>query len=465
MTNYQLFYQSTNKDLQNGNQGRFSFQEALLTGLAPDDGLFVFNQIPQLDFSALEQLRGRAYHELAYYILELFLRQEIPADQLKNIVQTTYAPNPKWERGVSIPLELVKENTFIARLDQGPTASFKDFAAQFMARLFDYYRKPNQQITILVATSGDTGSAVGEAFKGLEGIKVYILYPKNEVSPIQKHQLETIGDNVITLSIDAKFDDCQAFVKQAFLDPELSGLNLSSANSINIGRLIPQAIYYVYIYLQISRAWEPLVFSIPSGNLGNSLACEIARRMGLPVKKILIATNANNAFPKFLQTGAYHKISPSLECVSNAMNVGNPSNLARYFHLFGGIVDKSGNVFQAPDLHAMREVLSGYDFSDEQTLAAMQKVYREYQILLEPHGAIGWLALEQFELENPELKHLKKVIIETAHPAKFPETIEDSLSISPENTPFLQAIQEKTGYSIAMPNDYTYFKNFLLQNT
>jgi threonine synthase len=271
----------------------------------------------------------------------------------------------------------------LARLDQGPTASFKDFAARFMARAMAYFKPADQQVTILVATSGDTGSAIGEAFKGLEGFRVYILYPENEVSAIQKKQLDSIGQNVQAIAVDGKFDDCQAMVKQAFSDPDpdLQPLHLTSANSINLGRILPQIVYYFYCYVNCVDSMEPAVISVPSGNFGHSLGCEIARRMGLPVDRIIIATNANDEFPAFLESAKYHKIQPSRMCLSNAMNVGNPSNLARYFELYGGTIDKEGTVHKHPDLDQMRQHLYSVAISDGQTVATMKKYYRGNGIL------------------------------------------------------------------------------------
>ncbi|NJO02022.1 MAG: pyridoxal-phosphate dependent enzyme [Bacteroidia bacterium] len=289
------------------------------------------------------------------------------------------------------------------------------------------------------------------------------MYPINEVSPVQKKQLESIGDNVQPLAIDGKFDDCQKLVKMAFADPDLAPLGLSSANSINIGRLIPQIIYYMYMYLQVSTPGQPVSFCVPSGNLGNSLGCELARRMGLPVRRILIATNANNAFPQFLRNQTYQSIEPSIECISNAMNVGNPSNLARYFDLYGGHVDKSGQVHQIPDWAAMQQVLLGYDFSDEETIQTIVETYDRYGTVVEPHGAVGLLAGWQYWRELPEERGYPLVCLETAHPAKFPEIIRQYLSLEPKNTPALERLNQRSGSSWPLANDYEALKAHLLQ--
>lgn len=455
-------YYSTNQSWHpQAETGSITFGQALLKGLADDQGLYMFNRIPQLELDTFLSYRGKPYHELAFYILNHFLAEEIPPEKLQAITQASYGIGSKWPQGVQIPLEPYPHKTWIARLDQGPTASFKDFAAQLMARLMQYFREDQAMLTILVATSGDTGSAVGEAFRGLEGTQVIILYPKQEVSPIQKKQLESMGQNVIALSIDGKFDDCQNFVKQAFVDSELGFLNLTSANSINIGRLLPQIVYYAYIYLQISQAQEPIIFSIPSGNLGNSLGAEVARQMGVPIQKIIIGTNANATFPNFLKNGKYEKISPSKKCVSNAMNVGNPSNAARYFHLYEGSLDKNGQVHHPPNWEEMKACLVGYAFSDEETIQIMQEFYQQEKVIVEPHGAIGLLALHQYRNTFPENQDLPAVCMETAHPGKFPEIVQKYLATEPGSTPALDILNNREGQSIELANDYVLFKEFL----
>ena len=287
-----------------------------------------------------EPFRASLMPRPAFLVAHSFLKEEIAEDVLKRIVADAY--------DFTVPLEQVYDRKYLMRLDQGPTASFKDFAARLMARLMSHFRDRGKRLNVLVATSGDTGSAVGEAFKGVEGIDVTILYPQGEVSGIQKKQLDTIGDNVRTLSMAGKFDDCQNLVKQAFSDPDLNGFQLTSANSINFGRILPQIVYYIHAYAQLSRKWEPIIFSVPSGNFGDALGCEYARRMGLPVEKLVMPTNANDEFPNFMETGRYKKVSPSRACLSNAMNVGHPSNLARFFELYGGTVDRTGAVPQLP---------------------------------------------------------------------------------------------------------------------
>jgi threonine synthase len=457
--NQKILYYSTNQKLNTEkSQKPVSFQTALFQGLAEDEGLFMPAEIPIFAPDFLEKLRGKSYSEVAYAVLKLFLKDEIPDNQLLSICQSAY--------DFPIPIENLsssaEKNTYLARLDQGPTASFKDFAARFMARAMQYFKKPTEKLTILVATSGDTGGAVGEAFKGLAGTQVFILYPLQEVSPIQKKQLDTIGDNVQAIAIDGKFDDCQNFVKEAFSDPDFQALNLSSANSINIGRVLPQVVYYVYMYLQVADNQEEIVVCVPSGNLGNSLGCEIARRMGLPIQKLIIGTNANKAFPIFLQTADYQKISPSVNCISNAMNVGNPSNLARYFELYGGTVDKNGLVHQQPNWAAMQKYLAGYYISDDETRQTMRK-YWQNQVLLEPHGAVGVKAYENFVAENPDYQAFKAIVVETAHPAKFTEMMQEILAITPTLPLALAAMLQRPEKVAYLENDYAIIKNFILK--
>ncbi len=317
-----------------------SFREALLQGQAPDEGLFMPDSIPRLTVDDILALKGAPYSRAALLVARAFLEEELPVGALEQVVEDAYT--------YTVPLERVFDRMYVMRLDQGPTASFKDFAARMMARLMSRLRDRGKRLNVLVATSGDTGSAVGEAFKGVEGISVWILYPRNEVSGMQKKQLDTIGDNVLALSVDGKFDDCQNLVKQAFSDPGLAHLNLTSANSINFGRIMPQIVYYIYAYAQLAEKGDEIVYSVPSGNFGNALGCEYARRMGLPVRMLVMPTNENDEFPNYLRTGVYEKVSPSRACLSNAMNVGHPSNLARFFELYGGTVDRTGACTPAP---------------------------------------------------------------------------------------------------------------------
>jgi threonine synthase len=449
-------YYSTNRHLDHAPgitpfKETVSFGEALLMGQAPDEGLFMPEQIPVLPVEAFRAIKGAPYSGAALLVAEAFLAQEIPAETLRRIIDDAY--------NYPVPLENVFARKYILRLDQGPTASFKDFAARMMARLMSAFRDPGKRLNVLVATSGDTGSAVGDAFRGVEGIGVTILYPRHEVSGRQKRQLDTIGQNVQAVSVDGKFDDCQNLVKQAFSDPAFAKFNLTSANSINFGRILPQIIYYVYAWAQLARETESVVFSVPSGNFGDALGCEYARRMGLPVEKLVMPTNENDAFPLFMETGVYRKISPSRACLSNAMNVGHPSNLARFFDLYGGTVDRTGIVHRPPDLDKMKARIYSVSISDRETKKTIKKVHDQYKVLLEPHGAVGWRGLEVYLELFGDFPLC--ISLETAHPAKFPEEIKELLGITPELPQSLKDIDERSGLPALLPNDYGEFKAFL----
>jgi threonine synthase len=450
-------YYSTNRKLEPAEDmipfgGTVSFREALLMGQAPDEGLFMPDRIPTLSREELATLRGRPYGDAARFVMNAFLTaDDISRTNLETCIQSAY--------NFSVPLEQVEAGKYIMRLDQGPTASFKDFAARMMARLMGLLKGHKKQLNVLVATSGDTGSAVGDAFRGVAGINVYILYPRTEVSGRQKKQLDTIGENVQAISVAGKFDDCQNLVKQAFADRSLNKLNMTSANSINFGRILPQIIYYVYAYAQLAAPGEPIVFSIPSGNFGNALGCEYARRMGLPVKKLVMPVNENDEFPRFLETGRYEKIAPSRACLSNAMNVGHPSNLARFFDLYGGTVDRNGRVHVYPDRSAMRKNIFSVSVSDKETRETIKRVHERYGCVLEPHGAVGWLGLEAYLDATGD--DTLCVSLETAHPAKFPEAVEEAIGFEPELPQSMKDLEKKTGEPIRMDNDYEAFRTFL----
>ena len=290
-----------------------------------------------------------------------------------------------------VPLEKVYDRVHVMRLDRGPTASFKDFAAQMMARLIGYFlRQDGREVTILTATSGDTGAAVAHAFHKIPGIRVIVLFPIAEVSASQRKLMTTLKDNIRTVAIDGKFDDCQAMVKRAFADPALKHIPLSSANSINIGRLLPQSVYYFYAASRLAHPGESTAFSVPSGNFGDMMGGVVAKQMGLAVKKLIAPVNDNDAFPRFLTSGNYQKVVPSRNSLSNAMNVGHPSNLARLVAIYGGQMDETGKIHRAPDLVAMRRDLFSSSISDERTVATINEVWDKYQLLLEPHGAVAW---------------------------------------------------------------------------
>lgn len=421
-------------------------------GLAPDGGLFMPDRIPRLSESELAALRGGSYAEIAGAILGKFLLPEIDAESLTVIVEDAF--------NFDLPIEPLDKQTSLLRLDRGPTASFKDFAARFMARVMSHLKTESRETTVLVATSGDTGSAVGEAYRNLDGFRVVILYPEREVSPSQKQQLDSIGENVRAVAVDGKFDDCQELVKRAFTDPDLAGLALTSANSINVGRVLPQIVYYFYAYLNVAVDVTPLVFSVPSGNFGSSLGCEFARRMGLPVERIIVAVNENDEFAVFLETGVYKKIEPSRVCLSNAMNVGNPSNLARYFDLYGGILTSDGIVDKQPDVDRMRRHLYSTSVSDTETVATIKDTYTRHGICLEPHGAVGVKALDRYRMGG---SRAQAVCLETAHPGKFREILEDILDIEIDSPESFRKYEIRESGVDRLGTDYDSLKAYLTE--
>jgi threonine synthase len=451
-----ILYYSTNL-----NAGRVSFRNALLKGLAPDGGLFLPESIPKLTREEIASFSEKSYSQVAFDIAYKFLNDVIDKDALMDIVKDAYNYN--------VPLEKVYERKYIMRLDQGPTASFKDFAARMMGRLMQYFlKKENRSLLILTATSGDTGSAIANAFYGLENIHVVILYPENEVTDRQRKQMTTLHKNVQILSLEGKFDDCQALVKIAFNDQDLNYLNLSSANSINIGRLLPQSMYYVYAYSRlcdISKN-ERIIFSVPSGNFGDLMGGLIALRMGLPVKKFIVSTNENDEVPEYFKSGNYKTIVPSLNCISSAMNVGHPSNMARIVALYGGVMNEKGEVVKSPDMEKMKEDMFTISIDDKETLATIKKVYERHRVLLEPHGAVGWCGLSRYFdfITEDEVHGQVAVSLETAHPAKFPAEIHDILGIDPELPDSLKGLDEKEERVQKIANNYDEFKKYLKDN-
>ncbi len=448
-----LFY-STNQ-----NSEAVTFSQALLKGQAPDRGLYLPQSVPQISQVDISRYSGQPYHEIAFDVIRRYLAGEIADATLWAIVRDAY--------DYPVPLEKVYERKYIMRLDQGPTASFKDFAARMMGRLMQYYLKQNgKKLLILTATSGDTGSAVANAFYGLDQIQVVILFPKNEVTDRQRKQMTTLGKNVHVLALDAKFDDCQALVKQAFSDPGLDDLSLSSANSINIGRLIPQIVYYFYAFAKgrVENHTEKIIFSIPSGNFGDMMGGVLAMKMGLPVQKFIIATNENDEFPTYLRTGKYHKIEPSKNCISSAMNVGHPSNLARLVALYGGRMDEKGTIYHAADMDLMRKEIFSLSITDQQTRETIRKAYQQYNVILEPHGAVGWAGLEEYLQKNEGENHPEQlcVSLETAHPAKFPEEINRLIGLDPELPKSLEGLDGRQEFVTELPVAYKDFKQFLL---
>ena len=417
----------------NGHPERVDFKAALLMGQAPDRGLFMPEQIPCLPSSLIDEFPGMSYPEIAREVMRPYLEHLVSDQALRGMLQDAY--------NFEVPVERVFDGKYILRLDRGPTCSFKDFAARAMGRLVQHFLKEEgRSIIILTATSGDTGSAVAHAFFGLDNVKVVVLFPEKEVTERQRRQMTTLGKNIFPLAVEGKFDDCQALVKRAFADPDLSALNLSSANSINIGRLLPQAVYYFYARSRVAGPGEKVIFSVPSGNFGDLMGGLLAMNMGLGVKKFVVATNENDEFPRFMQTGAYEPIRPSKNCISNAMNVGHPSNLARLFSLYGGQMDEAGHVGRQPDLSAMRRDLYAVSISDEETRKTIREAYLGHRTLLEPHGAVAWAGLMRYLQECGDYNPC--ISLETADPAKFPDEIVRATGINPPLPPAMARLDE-----------------------
>lgn len=454
MENRQILFRSTNLRAP-----AVSFERALLKGIAPDGGLYMPREIPRLTQEEIREFSDAKYYEIAYVIGRKFLAGEIPDKDLERIVIDAY--------DYEVPLEHVYDRNYVMRLDRGPTASFKDFAARMMGRLMQFFlNRNNGKLLILTATSGDTGSAIANAFYGLDNVKVVVLFPEKEVTARQRKQMTTLGKNVSIIALNGKFDDCQALVKQAFSDPELDNLNLSSANSINIGRLVPQTMYYFYSFAEL-RSGDPnekVVFSVPSGNFGDLCGGLIAMHMGLPVKKFVVATNENDEYPKFVKSGFYEKLVPSRNCISSAMNVGHPSNIPRLVQLYGGNMDEHGAISTAPDMDRIREDMYAISITDAETEAMISSAYEEYGLLLEPHGSVGWAGLQRYISEAGEDVDQLCISLETAHPAKFPEKIREILSIDPELPPSLQGLEEKKESYEHLPTEYRAFKDYLRDN-
>jgi threonine synthase len=445
-----LFYST------NGKAPLVGLRDALLKGQTPDRGLYLPQRYPRLTTEEIAAFARQPYPKIAFEVLRRFTVGAVDDATLHALCTDAY--------NYDVPLEPVHGRVRVMRLDRGPTASFKDFAARLMARLMGrFVRETGRTLTILTATSGDTGSAVASAFHGVAGIRVLVLFPVAEVSDRQRKQMTTLRDNIRTIAVDGKFDDCQALVKRAFADPALTAIPLSSANSINIGRLLPQSVYYFYAASRLAQPGEPLVISVPSGNFGDMMGAVIAREMGLPIRRLVVPVNGNNEFPRFLETGVYERIVPSRNCLSNAMNVGHPSNLARLVAIYGGQMDETGQIHRAPDMARLRGDLFSTSVSDEQTRATIKQAWRDHRLLLEPHGAVAWRGFQDFTQAEP-LGDSPAVVLETAHPAKFPEEIERLLGFSPEMPPSLAALDKLPEDYDRMAADYDQFKQYLINN-
>ena len=430
-------YYSTNKEAPIA-----TLEEAVVKGLAPDKGLYMPENINKLPKTFFDNIQDMSFQEIAFEVAKAFFGDDVETSALKDIVYDTLS--------FDVPAIKVEDNIYSLELFHGPTLAFKDVGARFMARLLQYFIKKEGQksVTVLVATSGDTGSAVANGFLGVEGIHVDVLYPKGKVSKIQESQFTTLGKNITAIEIDGVFDDCQSLVKQAFMDEELNAnKKLTSANSINVARFLPQAFYYFYAYAQLKKQnkADNMVVCVPSGNFGNICAGIFAHEMGLPIKRFIAANNANDIFYKYLQSGKYEP-KPSKQTLANAMDVGDPSNFARIYDLFGGSHEKITNL------------ISGATYTDDMIKSTMTTCYNDTKYILDPHGACGYKALKE-GLKDGETG----VFLETAHPAKFKEKVDDILKIDIEIPSRLAEFMKGKKQSIEMKNSFAEFKEFLLE--
>lgn len=430
------FYSTNNKSIS------VTLEEAVTRGLAPDNGLYMPERITPLAPSFLDGIRERSFADNAFGIANHLLGGSIPENELRAIVEHTVS--------FDAPLHEVENGIYALELFHGPTMAFKDYGARFMSRVLGYFAKRQErEIIILAATSGDTGSAVANGFLGVDGTKVVVLYPKGKVSEIQEKQFTTLGKNVTALEVEGTFDDCQRIVKQAFLDEELRGRYfLTSANSINIARLIPQSFYYFRAFAQLPVADKPVVVSVPSGNFGNLTAGLLAQRIGLPIHHFVAATNVNDIVPEYLRTSVFTPRS-STATISNAMDVGNPSNFTRMLELFNH------------DYDALRSAITGYAFSDEETRNAMREVYRSTGYVLDPHGAVGYLGLRKYMKNSGDGVG---IFLETAHPAKFKETVDATLDADIQIPDKLREFMKGQKRSVLIGREYDAFKTFLCDN-
>lgn len=430
-----------------------SLEEAVFKGLPEDNGLFMPTHIPKLPEDFITNLSKYSFQEIGFIVCQHLLQGVVPDQDLKNII----------EKAITFPAPLVRldDQKYILELFHGPSLAFKDFGARFMAQLMSYFNRDKQEeLVILVATSGDTGGAVAAGFLKTPGIKVVILYPSGKVSPLQEKQLTTLGHNISALEIAGTFDDCQALVKKAFLDLELrASIRLSSANSINISRLIPQSFYYFEAFKQLESNGKPVVFCVPSGNFGNLTAGLMAARMGLPIHHFIAATNKNDIIPSYLEAGQYRP-KPSVRTLSNAMDVGNPSNFARMVDLYAAL-EKGDETSPETAWPAMKAAITGYAFDDEDTRKAIIEVSDNHNYTIDPHGAVGYLALQEYQLQHP---NTSGIILETAHPAKFKEDVEAILGRSIHVPDRLAALAEREKVARRMGIEYPEFKEWLLLN-
>lgn len=418
-----------------------SFKDAVIKGIAPDRGLYFPEHIEPLPASFFEAIENLSDQEIAFNAIHQFVNDEIPNDKLKEILADML--------DFDFPVIEIEENIATLELFHGPTMAFKDVGARFMANCLGYFSEGStNEVTVLVATSGDTGGAVANGFLGVSGVKVVILYPSGKVSDIQERQLTTLGQNITALEVDGTFDDCQKMVKTAFLDDELlQNMQLTSANSINVARWLPQLFYFLFAYKQAKSLGKEIVFSVPSGNFGNICAGMIAQKLGMPVKHFVAATNVNDTVPEFMKTGVYNP-KPSSATISNAMDVGDPSNFIRIRHLF------------EDNLEQLSKNLSSYTFSDEETREAMKHIYNTTNYIADPHGAVGYLGLKKYQESNPDIYG---IFMETAHPVKFLDVVEETIPEKLAIPSQIQKVMDKEKKSIKIAS-YDQLKGFLLRD-
>jgi threonine synthase len=423
----------------NRNSKSCLFHDAVKRGLAPDRGLYFPESIPQLPQSFFKEIEKMSITEMAYKVIKPFVGNQLLKNELMEIVSETL--------DFDFPIVEITDDIAALELFQGPTLAFKDVGARFMARsLKSLNRDGEQKITVLVATSGDTGGAVANGFFEVDGVNVVILYPKGKVSEIQEKQLTTLGKNITALEVDGVFDDCQEMVKTAFLDSGLSSINLTSANSINVARWLPQMFYYFIAYRSLKHKNRKLVFSVPSGNFGNICAGIMAQQMGLPIAHFIASTNANDSVPRYLETGNYDP-QPTIQTLSNAMDVGNPSNFIRIQKIFNNDVVK------------MKKNLSGFRYTDQETKKALKEIYDLKGYIADPHGAVGYLGLKEYLAKEKEGQY--GVFLETAHPVKFLDTVKKTLKLEVPIPERLKETLSKEKISIPI-RDYSELKGFLL---
>ncbi len=429
------FYSLNNQNI------RVSFKDAVIAGIAPDKGLYFPESITPLPSTFFENIEELSNHEIAFKAIHQFVSDDIPDEDLKEIIANTL--------DFDFPVVDIEENIATLELFHGPTMAFKDVGARFMANCLGYFSQGERQdVTVLVATSGDTGGAVANGFLGVDGVKVVILYPSGKVSEIQEKQLTTLGQNIEAMEVDGVFDDCQRMVKTAFLDSEITDhKKLTSANSINVARWLPQLFYFLFAYKQAKSKGKELVFSVPSGNFGNICAGMMAQKLGMPVKHFVASTNVNDVVPKFMENGIYEPMA-SIATISNAMDVGDPSNFIRIRHL------------HKDDLETLQQHLASYAFSDEATKATMKEVYSKTGYVMDPHGAVGYLGLKEYQKSNPDTYG---IFLETAHPVKFLDVVEDTLGLSPEIPPQIMKVMDKEKKSVSIAT-YDELKEFLLND-